>query len=196
MEIRTYIHESLKKLQMLGIDVVAREKDITDSFVSMPEEVLEAMDQEQVLGMILCMAGMSLYTEKGPMEMYVFDVEVTDVSQMYTEFLENVSCLAGGELEITDIEESFSREVFEAGTGIQPVRFSCNGTTYRYEAKFEYDWFDTGILTFMNQVIDEQDTGSHLYVTGDGYQECVVFYRTKEWAEHFYELFQVELERA
>ena len=105
-----------------------------------------------------------------------------------------IACLSHGELVITDIEEVFSTEVFEAGEGIQPVSFTCNGTVYRYEAKVHNDWFDTGILTFMEKVIKEQNTGSHLYVTSDGYQECIVFYRTKEWAQQFYDLFHMELE--
>lgn len=192
MDVKALIHDSLEKLKKLGIDAMAQEEKIASWGLNMPQEILESMESEQFLGMILSMVGAR--TETGPAELYSFDVEVMDVSDMYTRFLESISGLSHGELVITDIEEVFSTEVFEAGKGIQPVKFLCNGTAYQYEAKVEYDWFDTGILTFMEKVIEEQNTGSHLFVTSDGYQECIVFYRTKEWAQQFYDLFHVELE--
>lgn len=194
MEVKNFIHESMEKLRELGIDAMEWETEIQKGMLALPEEVMECMEPEQLIGMILSWAGRRLW-EAGQQEMYVFDVEVEDVSCMNTSFLEGISRIAKGELTITDIEEAFSEEVFEAGTGIQPVSFSCNGTFYRYEAKFEYDWFDAGMLTFMNQVIEEQNTGSCLYVASDGYQDCIVFYRTKEWVQRFHELLGMELGR-
>lgn len=37
----------------------------------------------------------------------------------------------------------------------------------------------------MNDVIFEQNTGINLYVTSDGYQECIVFYQTEFCAAHY-----------
>ena len=47
--------------------------------------------------------------------------------------------------------------------------------------------FDTGVLPFINQVIQEQDTGKALYCTGDGAQNLIVFYVSDDWAERFNE---------
>ena len=111
------------------------------------------------------------------------------------EYARNLKPSARGELEITDIEEAYSEEVLEAGTGTWPVRFLCNQTAYQYEANIHYDWFDTGLLAFMGRVVEEQNTGRRLYAFSDGFQDCMIFYRTKEWAENFKELFHAELER-
>lgn len=197
MEINEFIHESLDKLQKLGIDALAAEKEIANQFLFKPDEELEAMEPEQILGVILSSIGAGFYpgTEQMIHELYVFDMEVPDILRMYTVFLEGISRIARGSLEITDIEEEVSEETLETGMGTQTVRFRCNGTAYEYNARFHNNWFDVRMIAFMNRVIGEQNTGSHLYVTSDGYQDCIVLYRTEEWAEQFRQLFDMELDR-
>lgn len=195
MDVNAYVHESLEKLRKLGIDALAAEKEVAGSIVFQPEETLEAMEEEQILGMLLSNIGAGFYqgTEQAAREIYTFDMEVPDILRMYTAFLEGVSRIAKGELAFTDVEEDVPEDVLESGRGNRTVRFRCNGKAYEYQARLDYDWFDVGILAFMNRVIGEQNLGSRLYVTSDGYQECVVLYRTEEWVQHFRELFGVEL---
>lgn len=195
--LKTYIHEILKKLQELGIDAIEAEEDIVNQLLIRPEEVLEAMEPEWILGTILSLIGSGFFpgTEEAAKEIYAFDMEMPEIVQMYTDFFEGIVRIAGGDLEITDIEEEMSEEVLEAGEGTKTVRFCCNGKVYEYEAQHYYDWFDTGMLAFMNQVLEDQKTDSRLYVTGDGGQDCIVLYRTEEWAEQFRQLFSMGLER-
>lgn len=197
MELEVFIHESLEKLQKLGIDALEAQESIVKQFHSMPDDIVGDMESEQIFGMMLGGIASGFYpgTEQAASEIYSFDMEMPEIVQMYTDFLEGVSRITGGELAITDIEEEISEEELEAGTGTQTVRFCCNGKAYEFEAEFHNDWFDTRMLAFMNQVIAEQDTGRCLYVTGDGYQECIVFYRTEEWAEQFKREFGMELHR-
>lgn len=197
MEIELYVHECLKKLQKLGIEALEAEKAIVSQLLFIPDEVLEAMEPGQILGLMLSGIGSGFYpgTEAAAREIYVFDMEVPDILRMYTSFLEGVSQIAGGQLEITDIEEDASEEELEAGTGIQTVRFRCNGKAYEYKARLNYDWFDIRMLKFMNQVIEEQNTGRHLYVTSDGYQSCIVLYQTEDWAERYRQLLDAELDQ-
>ena len=195
MELRAFIHENLEKLQKLGMDVLSEEETLAEGILCMPADMLEDMEPSQIFGMLLSSVGAVLERSGRPAEMYVFDVELPDPSQMCTEFLQGISGISGGELEITDIEEAYSEEVLEAGTGTWPVRFLCNQTAYQYEANIYYDWFDTGLLAFMGRVVEEQNTGRRLYAFSDGFQDCMIFYRTKEWAENFKELFHAELER-
>ena len=195
MELDAFIHESLEKLQKLGIDAMEAEENIVNQFHSMPDDIVRDMESEQIFGMIL--GGMGFYpgTERAASEIYAFDMEMPEIQQMYTVFLEGISRIVGEDLEFTDIEEEISEEELEAGTGTMTVRFCCNGKSYEYEARYNNDWFDAGMLAFLNQVIEEQDTGRSLYVTGDGYQECIVFYRTEEWAERYRQLLGMELDR-
>lgn len=197
MDVNAYVHESLEKLRELGIDAMAAEKEVAGSIIFQPEEALEAMEEEQILGMLLSNIGAGFHrgTEQAAREIYTFDMEVPDILRMYTAFLEGVSQIAKGELAFTDVEEDVPEEILESGRGSRTVRFRCNGKAYEYRARLDYDWFDIGILAFMNRVLGEQNLESRLYVTSDGYQECVVLYRTEEWARRFRELFGVELEQ-
>lgn len=192
MEMKAFIHESLIKLQELGIDVLAKEPVIGSGILNLPQEVLEAMEEEQILGMVLSSAGYILQRRKDP-AMYVFDLEVSDIQQTYEDFLQGVAGMAKGELVFTDITQEAAQEDLESGQGMQTVRFQCNRIACEYKAKLHYDWFDTGIFAYVNQVLKEQNRNSRIYVASDGRQDCIVWYRTEEWAQRFYELFGMRL---
>ncbi|MDP0964828.1 hypothetical protein Q6264_28480, partial [Klebsiella pneumoniae] len=61
MDVNAYVHESLEKLRKLGIDALAAEKEVAGSIVFQPEETLEAMEEEQILGMLLSNIGAGFY---------------------------------------------------------------------------------------------------------------------------------------
>lgn len=195
------VHESISKLKELGIDATSVEEQITESIASFPSEIYESMDREQINGMILTQIAWLLYgddiTESAtkPRQFFTFDVECMEPDSMYTIFLNSLSEIAGEDLVITDIKEDTSKVDYESGSGIQTVSFNCNGKSYQYDATSYYDWFDVGMLTFMNKVISEQNTGKSLYVTSDGYQECIVFYQTKDWAARFNKSLGLNLEQ-
>lgn len=196
MDVKNFIADNVKKLEALGI-TIPKEMDIseiTKGILSMPEEVLEAMEESQIIGMLLAHIGHGRYDftdwswEPLSNQVYSFDAEAFDCSSMYTMFLQGVQAIIGDDISITDIIEDCSKVDFENGSGTQTIRFQCNGKPYQYDAAVNYDWFDTGMLYFMNQTIEEQNTGKSLYVASDGYQGCVLFYQTKEWNERFLEL--------
>ncbi|MDE7260413.1 MAG: hypothetical protein K2N77_14410, partial [Lachnospiraceae bacterium] len=194
------IHENITKLKELGIDATSVEEKITENLTSFPSEILESMEPEQIGGMILTHISTLLYDDTAaqpsePRQFFSFDVECMDLDHMYTNFLNSVAEIAGEDLTITDIEEDTSKVDYESGTGVQTVTFNCNGKSYQYDAAVYNDWFDVKMLTFMNKVISEQDTGKNLYVTSDGYQECIVFYQTKDWAKRFNKSLGLHLEQ-
>lgn len=195
------IHENIIKLKELGIDATSVEEKITENLTSFPSEILESMEPEQVNGMILTYISALLYDDdtaaqpSEPRQFFTFDVECMDLDHMYTNFLNSVSEIAGKDLTITDIEEDTGKVDYESGTGVQTVTFNCNGKSYQYDAAVYNDWFDVKMLTFMNKVISEQNTGKNLYVTSDSYQECIVFYQTKDWVKRFNKSFGLHLEQ-
>ena len=194
------IHENITKLKELGIDATSVEEKITESLTSFPSEILESMEPEQINGMILTYISTLLYDDttvppSEPRQFFSFDVECMDLEHMYTNFLNSVSEIAGDDLTITDIEEDIGKVDYESGTGVQTVTFNCNGKSYQYDAIVYNDWFDVKMLTFMNKVISEQNTGKNLYVTSDGYQECIVFYQTKDWVKRFNKSLGLHLEQ-
>lgn len=186
-EIVSMVHKQLFELKELGIDAVSLEGQITDSLTSFPAEVMEAMDTSQLSGLILTNIDWLLYQDEaakpaaGPRQFFCFDMECMELNTMYTTFVQSVAEIAGDDLVFTDIAEDTSQVDYDSGTGIQTISFCCNGKAYQYNASVYYDWFDVGMLSFMNDVISEQSDDRHLYVTSDGYQECIVFCRTEDW---------------
>ncbi|MBD5485898.1 MAG: hypothetical protein HDR18_10370 [Lachnospiraceae bacterium] len=195
------IHENITKLKDLGIDATSVEEKITESLTSMPTEILESMEPEQIGGMILTYISALLYDDDAavqpsePRQFFTFDVECMDLEHMYTNFLNSVSEIAGEDLTITDINEDTGKVDYESGTGVQTVTFNCNGKSYQYDAIVYNDWFDVKMLSFMSKVISEQNTDKNLYVTSDGYQECIVFYQTKDWVKRFNKSLGLHLEQ-
>lgn len=187
-EVTIIVYEQITKLKELGIDATSVEDKIAESFASFPAEILESMDINQINGMILTNIDWQLYKDEAaelsnePRQFFCFDMECMDLDTMYTTFVNSVAEIAGDDLVFTDISEDTSKVDYESGTGTQTISFTCNGKSYQYNATVYYDWFDVGMLTFMNDVISEQSTDKHMYVTSDGYQECIVFCRTEEWA--------------
>lgn len=157
----------------------------------MPGDVREALEAEQVPAFLLLTIGKGEFDPDtfkwtpSSEQIYCFDTEAFNIEQMYTYFLEGVQAINEGEFEITQIEEKLSKEQTDKGPKSHKIRFSCNGTKYEYDAEVLYDWFDTGILNYMNDVLKKEGISKRLYFMGDGYQECIVLYCTQEWAENF-----------
>lgn len=157
----------------------------------MPEDVKEALNAEQVPAFLLLTVGAgefdfdTLEWTPSSRQIYCFDLEAFNIDQMYTYFLEGVLAINEGEFEITQIEEKLSREQTDKGPKSHKIQFKCNETKYEYDAEVLYDWFDTGILDYMNRVLEKEGISKRLYFMGDGYQECIVLYCTQEWAENF-----------
>ena len=116
---------------------------------------------------------------------YSFDMEIFDLDKMYTNFLVGVSALNPEELAFENIQEDTSRVNWEKGTGKRTVTFEWQGEQFTLEAEFEHDWFDFRVAEKLNKIIKKHGNGKQLFFTGDGYQECIVFYRDKKWADSF-----------
>lgn len=65
------------------------------------------------------------------------------------------------------------------------LSFVCNGKSYEYTLRFQYDWFDTRILSHLNTILENEQLKKALYTGSDGWQNCIVFYNTDEWAKQF-----------
>ncbi len=197
MTIATFITDTIKKIETLGIRT-PENVDLNaaaEGILGMPEEILEAMEPGQIIGMLFAAIGHGIYDytdwswQPSSDQVYSFDVEAFDCSNMYTAFLQGISAITRGDLEFTDVTEDCSKVDYEKGCGIQTIRFQCNGQAYQYDAAVNYDWFDTGMLYFINRMIKEMHTGKSLYAVSDGYQCCILFYQTEEWSERFQQLF-------
>lgn len=187
------VHKSVQLLGELEIHQADEgfEQAMIESFASYPEDVLECFNFEQVVGLILTHIGMGTtdfdagtWTPSSD-RVYAFDTEVFDIGQMYTLFLTGVQSISRGELTFTDIEEDLSGIDWDKGEGVRIVRFLCNGSPYQIEVETQNDWFDFAAISKMNEVFAREGLENRLWYTTDGYQECILFYDTPQWAEKF-----------
>lgn len=187
------IAEILKELGIEGLtDEIVKEMD--DNYASLPEEILMDMmevEEPNKTASLLSAIGRGEYDYEtwdwtpGSHSVYAFDVEVMNVSQMYTFFLRGVSAIGDGELDFTNIIEDTSGVDWEAGTGKRRITFDWKGSTYTMEAEDDYDWFDFQVAEQLNEIIAAKGGSKKLYFASDGYQECIVFYCDKDWAKKF-----------
>ena len=101
MGLEEIIHESLEKLQKLGLDALDAEEcayrrcapsESRGGHVAFPLPGLSPhplkVDSEQIIGRLLGELHFYLGTEQTALGMYSFDVEMEEIKQMYTGFLE------------------------------------------------------------------------------------------------------------
>lgn len=159
------------------------------------EEILTELEEygpnEYAVGDLLYYAGAGEYDyetwEWTPAEsgVYTFDLEVFEVSMMYTDFLRGVSSMSGGALEFNDVSEDNTAVDWDAGTGTKTVTFELNGTAQTLRAEVMSDWFDPDFANALAQIVGTSEDGKRLYFYYDGYQMVSVFYCDAQWAREF-----------
>lgn len=193
-DVSSIVEGTLKKLDKLGV-TLQNEEGLDDFILGYPEDMLadmlEYMGTEDIEAMVLEYIACRNYNEEldtwdgGNDRLYAFDME-RFWGDMYGDPLECLNTLFTGEFVISDVKEDF-KNAEEAG--IVAVDFKINGTEYHYDAKFDYDWFDTEIFRYIAELTESEDTGRHLYITAVGPQSVLLVYETEEWAAEFEKLF-------
>ena len=158
------------------------------SFKSMPHETLDSLN---VTAMLLSALGVGHYDYRShewtPTSdvVYSFDTEVSDIDRMYTLFLKGVQAISGEEFEITQVSEEAGGVEYPTGRETRIVRFLLDGRACLYTARENYDWFDMGMLDYLNEALVLTGNPKRLFFMSDGYQECIIFCCTKFWAKRF-----------
>lgn len=106
---------------------------------------------------------------------YWFDTEVWNAGAIYTDFLRGVDALSG-DLTFTGVAEDYSAVDLEEGTGTVTVSFHYLGEAYSFEARYEYDWFDTEMLTKLGRVLASDQKPENLWYAYDGGQGICLYY--------------------
>lgn len=181
----TEIAENIKKFEIGGItDELIQE--LETQYSELPPEI----EFNKTANLLVALGNGTFNYSEGTWTpytngVYSFDVEVFNLDTMYTNFLRGVSALDKKELDFQNIQEDTSEVNWEEGTGKRTVSFEWNGKNYTLEAKVEDDWFDLNVANELNKIIIENCKDKQLFFTNDGYQECIIFYRNKEWANSF-----------
>lgn len=193
-DISGIVEGTLEKLEKLGV-TIQDEEVVENVILAYPEDMLadmlEYMGEDDIEALILEYIACRTYNEEldtwegGNDRLYAFDVE-RFWGDMYGDPLECLNTLFAGEFVISDVKEDFENA---EETGTVAVDFKINGTEYHYDAKFDYDWFDTEIFSYIAELTDSESTGRHLYITAAGAQSVLLVYETEEWATEFEKLF-------
>lgn len=189
-EVEMSIEIKAEALKELGLSDISEEAiNITKkTFATMPVEVIESLDP---IAMLIVNSAHGDYDfDTGvwtptSSQIYCFDVEVFNIENMYSLFFQGIMSINDNEFEITNVVEDMSNVNQEAGQGKRNVSFSYNGQEQLFVANDNYDWFDLRIIDFMNDLFEQKGSEKKLYCFSDGYQECIVFYCTEEWAKEF-----------
>ncbi len=121
-------------------------------------------------------------------QVYSFDMEIFDISSMYTNFMKGVIAISDGEFEITALDEYMDEADFvDDDTGFLTLLFKYNENSYTFKGRFHHDWIDLSIIDFMNDVFEKENNPKRLLFTLDHGQGCIIFYNTIEWAKQFAE---------
>ena len=191
MKIQKYIETIFKKMKLLDITITEQEKqNIINNILKMPSDMLSDMEKDQILGLVLDNIGRAEYNIENKeykllsKNVYSFDTEIMDIDTMYTIFLNFINKLSNNELKITDIIEDNNID-HEQGTGEKIISFKMNNKEYKYVAYTKNDWFDIKIIGYINKILQENKSQKFLYTSSDGWQNCILFYNTEEWAKKF-----------
>ena len=184
------IDKQVEILKELGLSDVS--EDIVEltkkTLENMPPEVVESMNPITMLLMYSAHGNYDFDTgvwTPNSSQVYSFDVEVFDIENMYSLFFQGITSINGSEFEISNVVEDMSNVNLEIGQGKRIVSFLYNGQEQLFIANDNTDWFDVKIIGFMNGILEQNGSKKKLYGFSDGYQECIIFYCTKEWAREF-----------
>ena len=113
-------------------------------------------------------------------QVYAFDVEVFDISNMYTLCLQGIQAIVP-DVVISDVREDLSG-LDDNLEGLRSVSFLCNGHPYSVELESLGDWCNAAFFDFMDRVLEAERCPCRLYrFLGDG-QSCIVVYNTEAFA--------------
>ena len=120
--------EIANELEKLGIADISKEtiKKLEDFWADTPEEFTQDLYKTPLL---LTSIGGGSYDYDNhtwtptSSQVYSFDIEVFDIGQMYTMFMQGISAISGGEFKITHVMEDTSNVDFAEGTGTQIIHF-------------------------------------------------------------------------
>lgn len=138
-------------------------------------------------------------------DVYAFDAERDDISNMYAVFLQGIASIVPG-FEPNDVQEkteesesalSFEEKMERAEkTGIYPadgittVSFVLNGHSYERELGYYGDWIDENVIGWINEVLETEGFSGRIHCFDDvmGGQGFILVYGDDEYGRKIQEI--------
>ena len=137
---------------------------------------LGCSDRAQLSALMLTRLG-----ESGSGVVYSFDAAGMAPGHMYVEFLSNAGRISGGEFSPGDVSQR--GPLSGANAPKERVRFMWRGKSYSYNANVQGDWFDDGLIDYVNDALQRAGVRKRFFGLFDGAQGIILMYNTQEWLE-------------
>lgn len=151
----------------------------------------DEMDFFDKVGFVLSYVGAGSYDnakktfQPSSDKVYCFDLENGATDQSLEMFFEGLNAISHKKFKITDVKlKSVSKEDKKNGVYKRNIKFKLNDKSCSYDAEIYYDWFDTNLISYINNMLKKQKDSNQLYFMVEN-QTCEVFYCSEEWAEEF-----------
>lgn len=180
------IGRTLKELS-ISVDDKTLEK-AENSWNSMDPDEMDSLNK---IGFVLSYVGAGSYDSNAKTftpssdKVYCFDLENGADDKVIEGFFRGINSISRGEFEITGVKlQSISDKDKEDGVYKRNIKFKLNGKSCSYDAEIYYDWFDTNLIKYINEMLKKQKISNRLYYMEENLT-CEVFYCSKKWAEDF-----------
>lgn len=209
------IAERIRKTGIAVSDEIVTdlEKNIEKQQKAMRDAGLTPHDYtaQDIAAEMLFMVGVGTYDDEhdtwmpSSHDVYAFDAEFFNISDMYALFLQGVQSIVPG-LDYTDFSETLEEnetwvslpELIAAGglvsQGTKSVSFSINGHEYQKELDYYGDWFNEEAVAWINEVLQQEGFEGRLYEFYDGMQGVILIYGSEEKAEQWGQLLNAQKE--
>ena len=110
-------------------------------------------------------------------QVYALDAEVFNVAIMYTDFLRGVQAIVDDAV-FDNVKEDISGINWNSMSGMtdghRDVAFTCNGHPYAKRLDSYYDWLNTEIIDFVNDVLRQEGCRGQLHIISDDYDQIIL----------------------
>lgn len=194
---KDYVDTNAMSFEEIGKVLNAFDIAVDDEVLQKAEKAWNQLDPDEMdfsnkVGFVISYVGTGSYDSgkktfvPSSDKVFCFDLENGVADQSLKTFFDGVNSISGGEFQTTDVKlQSVSKKDKESGVYNRNVKFKLNGKDCSYDTMIYYDWFDTGLIAYINgRIAKGQISDCRLYFMVENHT-CEVFCCSKEWAEEF-----------
>lgn len=191
-----YVDTSAMSFEEIGTMLEELDIPVDDEVLKKAEYSWNKLDPDEMdffdkVGFVLSYVGTGSYDSAKKTfrpssdKVYCFDLENGATDQSLEMFFEGLNAISHKKFKITDVKlKSVSKEDKANGIYKRNIKFKLNDKSCSYDAEIYYDWFDTNLIPYINNILKKQKDANQLYFMVEN-QTCEVFYCSEEWAEKF-----------
>lgn len=194
--LKDYVDANAMSFDEIGETLRGLDIPVDDEVLKKSEDLWNKLDPNEMdlfdkVGFVISYVGAGSYDNAAntftpsSRKVYCFNLEngADDVNMEI--FFKGINSIGSGEFEITDVKlQIVSDDDKKDGVYNRNIKFKLNGRSFSYDSEIYYDWFDTNLIKYINEILKNQKISHRLYYMVEN-STCEVFYCSGEWAEEF-----------